>query len=154
MSRAQQTPAAGDGAKYVADAAKPQANGPGEAQVGEVIGAAGWWLHPLRRAGRVVRAPAGYVWTAIAAGILATVVARRLVNIVDVFKFFFLVYFILVSNEDHPIDLIDVFNFFFVIANQQEVTDLIHIFEVFLFLKLIRSEVAMTPVMRPSRFGM
>ncbi len=53
--------------------------------LGAVIGAAGWWLHPLRRAGRVACGPAGYVWTAIAAGILATVVARMLGNIVDVY---------------------------------------------------------------------
>jgi uncharacterized membrane protein YeaQ/YmgE (transglycosylase-associated protein family) len=53
--------------------------------LGVVIGAAGWWLHPLRRAGRGARGPAGRIWTAIAAGILATVVARMLGNIVDVY---------------------------------------------------------------------
>lgn len=53
--------------------------------LGAVIGAASWWLHPLRRAGRVGRSPAGHIWTAIAAGILATVVARMLGNIADVY---------------------------------------------------------------------
>jgi hypothetical protein len=53
--------------------------------LGAVIGAAGWWLHPLRRAGGAARGPAGRIWTAVVAGILATVVARMLGNIVDVY---------------------------------------------------------------------
>jgi hypothetical protein len=53
--------------------------------LGAVIGAAGWWLHPLRRAGRTGRGAAGRIWTAIGAGILATIVARMLGNIVDVY---------------------------------------------------------------------
>ncbi len=50
--------------------------------LGAMIGAAGWWLHPLRRAGR---GAARRIWTAIAAGILATIVARMLGNIVGVY---------------------------------------------------------------------
>ncbi|KMZ11744.1 hypothetical protein BHUM_04381c [Candidatus Burkholderia humilis] len=46
--------------------------------LGAVIGWAGWWLHPLRRA-------AGRIWTAIVAGVLATVVARMLGNIIDIY---------------------------------------------------------------------
>ncbi|WP_244847317.1 hypothetical protein [Caballeronia sp. SL2Y3] len=53
--------------------------------LGAVIGAAGWWLHPLRRAGRVGRGAAGRVWAAIVAGIIATVVARMFGNVVDVY---------------------------------------------------------------------
>jgi TctA family transporter len=53
--------------------------------LGAVIGAAGWWLHPLRRAGRAGHGAAGRIWTAIAAGIVATVVARMLGNIVGVY---------------------------------------------------------------------
>jgi hypothetical protein len=55
--------------------------------LGAVIGAAGWWLHPLRRAaGRGgVRGAAGRIWTAIGAGVLATVVARMLGNIIDIY---------------------------------------------------------------------
>ncbi len=50
-----------------------------------MIDAAGWWLHPLRRAERVSHGAAGRIWTAIAAGILATVVARMLGNIVGAY---------------------------------------------------------------------
>lgn len=53
--------------------------------LGAVIGAASWWLHPLRRAGRVGRGAAGRIWTAVAAGILASIVARMLGNIVDLY---------------------------------------------------------------------
>nr|WP_132449949.1 hypothetical protein [Paraburkholderia sp. BL8N3] len=53
--------------------------------LGAVIGFAGWWLHPLRRAGRVARAPAASVWIAMVAGVLATVVARMLGHVVGVF---------------------------------------------------------------------
>jgi uncharacterized membrane protein YeaQ/YmgE (transglycosylase-associated protein family) len=50
--------------------------------LGAVIGAAGWLLHPLRRA---ARGPAGRVWTAIAAGILAVVVARMAGNVIGAY---------------------------------------------------------------------
>jgi hypothetical protein len=53
--------------------------------LGAVIGAAGWWLHPLRRAGRVGGGAAGRIWTAVSAGILAIVVARMFGNIVDLY---------------------------------------------------------------------
>ncbi|WP_244815108.1 hypothetical protein [Caballeronia sp. Lep1P3] len=53
--------------------------------LGAVIGAAGWWLHPLRRARRTGHGAAGRVWAAIVAGMLATVVARMLGNIVDAY---------------------------------------------------------------------
>jgi uncharacterized membrane protein YeaQ/YmgE (transglycosylase-associated protein family) len=52
--------------------------------LGAVIGLAGWWLHPLRRAGRG-RSTAGRVWTALGAGILAAVVARMLGNVVGAY---------------------------------------------------------------------
>jgi uncharacterized membrane protein YeaQ/YmgE (transglycosylase-associated protein family) len=52
--------------------------------LGAVIGAAGWWLHPLRRAtGRT--GAMSRIWTAIVAGVLATVVARMLGNIIDIY---------------------------------------------------------------------
>jgi len=53
--------------------------------LGAVIGAAGWWLHPLRRAGRVRHGAAGRIWMAIVAGVLATVVARMFGNLIDVY---------------------------------------------------------------------
>jgi hypothetical protein len=53
--------------------------------LGAVIGAAGWWLHPLRRAGRIGKGAAGRIWTAVVAGILATVVARMFGNIIDLY---------------------------------------------------------------------
>jgi hypothetical protein len=53
--------------------------------LGAVIGAAGWWLHPMRRAGRVGAGAAGRIWTAIVAGVLASVVARMFGNIIDLY---------------------------------------------------------------------
>lgn len=53
--------------------------------LGAVIGAAAWWLHPLRRARRVGPGAAGRIWTAVVAGVLAAVVARMFGNIVDVY---------------------------------------------------------------------
>jgi hypothetical protein len=53
--------------------------------LGAVIGATGWWLHPLRRAGRVGTGAAGRIWTAIVAGILAIIVARMFGNIMNLY---------------------------------------------------------------------
>ncbi|MFM0139975.1 hypothetical protein [Caballeronia grimmiae] len=53
--------------------------------LGAVIGAAGWWLHPLRRAGRVAQGAAGRIWTAIVAGAIAAVIARMFGNVAGVY---------------------------------------------------------------------
>jgi hypothetical protein len=53
--------------------------------LGAVIGLAGWWLHPLRRAGRIGPALAGRVWMALGAGALATVLARMFGNLVGAY---------------------------------------------------------------------
>ncbi|SAL76406.1 hypothetical protein [Caballeronia telluris] len=52
--------------------------------LGAVIGLAGWWLHPLRRAGRG-RSLAARAGTALGAGILAAVVARMFGNVVGAY---------------------------------------------------------------------
>jgi uncharacterized membrane protein YeaQ/YmgE (transglycosylase-associated protein family) len=57
---------------------------PGMIFLGAVIGWAGWWLNPLRRANRG-RRTSGAVWMAIGAGVIAAVVARMLGNIVGVY---------------------------------------------------------------------
>jgi uncharacterized membrane protein YeaQ/YmgE (transglycosylase-associated protein family) len=55
----------------------------GTVLLGAVIGFAAWWLHPLRRAAR--KRPAGRVWAALGAGVLAAVVARMLGNVVGAY---------------------------------------------------------------------
>jgi hypothetical protein len=52
---------------------------PGILVLGAVIGFAGWWLHPLRRASR---AP---WWAALLAGLLGAGVARMAGNVVGLF---------------------------------------------------------------------
>jgi hypothetical protein len=53
--------------------------------LGAVTGAAGWWLHPLRRAGRTGNSPAARIWAALAAGVAAAALARMLGNITGAF---------------------------------------------------------------------
>jgi uncharacterized membrane protein YeaQ/YmgE (transglycosylase-associated protein family) len=50
---------------------------PGMVFLGAVIGFAGWWLHPSRRASRV--------WTAVGAGVIAAVVAKMLGSVVGIY---------------------------------------------------------------------
>jgi uncharacterized membrane protein YeaQ/YmgE (transglycosylase-associated protein family) len=52
---------------------------PGILVLGVVIGLAGWWLHPLRRASR-----AGW-WAAVLAGVLGASVARMAGNVTGLF---------------------------------------------------------------------
>jgi Na+/H+-dicarboxylate symporter len=58
---------------------------PGIVVLGCVIGLAGWWLHPLRRAGRVGSKPAGRIWVAALAGVIAAIVAKMLGNAIGAF---------------------------------------------------------------------
>ena len=55
---------------------------PGIVFLGLVVGCAGWWLHPLRRAGSK---RLGRVWVAGLAGVLAAVVAKMLGNLAGAF---------------------------------------------------------------------
>lgn len=50
---------------------------PGMVFLGAVIGVAGWWLHPSRRASRV--------WIAVAAGVVAAGVAKMLGSVIGVY---------------------------------------------------------------------
>lgn len=52
---------------------------PGIVLLGAVIGLAGWWLHPLRRASRA------RFWVALLAGVLGAVVARMAGNVTGLF---------------------------------------------------------------------
>jgi hypothetical protein len=51
--------------------------------LGAVIGAAGWLLHPMRRAAR--RRPAGRLWVAVAASVAATALARMLGSVLGAY---------------------------------------------------------------------
>jgi hypothetical protein len=55
---------------------------PGIVFLGLVVGLAGWWLHPLRRAGskRI-----GRLWVAGLAGVLAAAIAKMLGNLTGAF---------------------------------------------------------------------
>jgi hypothetical protein len=53
--------------------------------LGAVTGVASWWLHPLRRAGRVGNSPVARIWMALAAGVAAAALARMLGNITGAF---------------------------------------------------------------------
>jgi hypothetical protein len=55
---------------------------PGIVFLGLVVGLAGWWLHPLRRAGS---RQIGRVWAAGLAGIGAAVIAKMLGNLTGAF---------------------------------------------------------------------
>jgi hypothetical protein len=52
---------------------------PGILVLGAVIGVAGWWLHPLRRASRA------RWWIALMAGVLGASVARMAGNVTGLF---------------------------------------------------------------------
>jgi len=58
---------------------------PGIVFLGLVIGLAGWWLNPLRRAGRTRATSLGRVWTAALAGILGAVLAKMLGDLVGAY---------------------------------------------------------------------
>jgi hypothetical protein len=58
---------------------------PGILFLGLVVGVVGWWLHPLRRMGRTGTQPAGRIWVAALAGVLAAVVAKMLGDLIGVF---------------------------------------------------------------------
>jgi hypothetical protein len=55
---------------------------PGILLLGAVIGVAGWWLHPVRRAARPNRAS---WWVALLAGLLGAGVARMAGNVTGLF---------------------------------------------------------------------
>jgi hypothetical protein len=52
--------------------------------LGAVIGAAAWWLHPVRRARRGAYGLAGGPVVAMAAGVIAVIVARMAGNVAGV----------------------------------------------------------------------
>ncbi|WP_345811904.1 hypothetical protein AAGS40_13265 [Paraburkholderia sp. PREW-6R] len=52
---------------------------PGIVVLGAVIGLAGWWFHPLRRASRA------RWWVALLAGLLGAAVARMAGNVIGLF---------------------------------------------------------------------
>lgn len=53
--------------------------------LGLVIGLAGWWLNPLRRAGRTGATPLGRVWLTAFAGIVAALVAKMLGDVLGAY---------------------------------------------------------------------
>ncbi|WP_109479783.1 hypothetical protein [Paraburkholderia sp. C35] len=52
---------------------------PGLIILGAVVGAASWWLHPLRRASRVA------LWAAMLIGVVGAVVAHMAGNVIQLF---------------------------------------------------------------------
>ena len=52
---------------------------PGIVLLGAVVGLAGWWLHPLRRASRA------RFWVALLVGVLGAALARMAGNVVGLF---------------------------------------------------------------------
>jgi uncharacterized membrane protein YeaQ/YmgE (transglycosylase-associated protein family) len=53
---------------------------PGVIVLGVVVGLAGWWLHPLRRASRT------RLWVAVLAGVLGATLARMAGNVTTLFR--------------------------------------------------------------------
>lgn len=58
---------------------------PGIVLLGWVVGLSGWWLNPLRRAGRTGATPLGRVWVAALAGVLAAALAKMMGDIVGAY---------------------------------------------------------------------